>query len=312
MRTSCLVNNYNYATYIGEAIGSILSQTQPFDEIIVVDDGSTDDSLNIIAAAVEGRADVKVLAKSNGGQLSCFNEGFAAASGDLIFFLDADDLFTPRYLEHVLAFYERNAECDFLCCAVHEFGAHDSVKNYIDHFCEETGDIGFSLLKTLYGQKWIGSATSSLSMRRAVLEQFLPLPFTRDWMTNADDCLVYGASLVGARKFSLPEPLVKYRVHDANNWFGKSFSKSHKFKKRLKIKKMMQFIIDKNYCRGDLDALILREFRTVPHPDLETTRFYLGLLRRSRLFPDEKREIRNKIIRKYLKTRFGRLRPSKP
>ncbi len=305
MKTTCLVNNYNYAAYVGEALASIFAQTQPFDEIIIVDDGSTDDSLEVIASAVDGRADVQVIAKSNEGQLSCFNEGYAAASGDLVFFLDADDLFTPRYLETVLQFYATHTDCDFLCCAVHEFGARDTVKNYIDNYCKVTGDIGFSLLRTLYGQKWIGSATSSLSITRAVLERFLPLPFTRDWITNADDCLVYGASLVGARKYCLPEPLVKYRIHEGNHWYGKARSKSYKFKKRLKIQQMMQYVINRNYYRGDLDALIMREFRTVPNLDLETTRFYLSLLRKSRLYPEKKRENRSKILRKYIKTRFA-------
>lgn len=311
MKTTCLINNYNYADYIGEAIESILAQTHPFDEIIVVDDGSTDGSLDVIGATAANRNEINVIAKNNEGQLSCFNEGFAAASGDLIFFLDSDDLYTPRYLKTALDFYEKNEACDFLCCAVHEFGDRDRVKNYIDHYCAETGDIGFSLLRTRYGKKFIGGATSCLSARRTILEQILPLPFTNDWDISADDCLVYGASLVGARKYCLPEPLVEYRVHAGNKWYDKSFSKSYQFKKRLKIEKVIQYIINKNHYGGDLDKLILREFRTVPNPDLETTRFYLNLLRKSKLYPAEKKEIRNKIIRKYLKTRFGALLPSK-
>lgn len=311
MKTTCLVNNYNYADFVGQAIDSVLAQTQPFDEIIIVDDGSTDGSLDVITAAVANRNDIHVIAKKNEGQLSCFNEGFAAAAGDLIFFLDADDLYTPRYLETAFDFYDKNKECDFLCCAVHEFGDHDTVRNFIDHYCEETGDIGFSLLRTLYGKKFIGGATSSLSAKRSILEQFLPLPFAHDWKISADDCLVYGTSLVGARKYCLPEPLVEYRVHAGNRWYDKSFSKSYQFKQRLKIEKLVQYIIDKNHYGGNLDKLILREFRTVPNPDLETTRFYLSLLRKSNLYPQEKREIRTKIIRKYLKTRFGTLLPSK-
>ena len=311
MKTTCLVNNYNYADFVGEAISSVLVQTKPFDEIIIVDDGSTDGSLDVITAAVANRSDINVIAKKNEGQLSCFNEGFAAATGDVIFFLDADDLYTPRYLETALDVYDKNKDCDFLCCAVHEFGDHDALKNFINHYCEETGDIGFSLLRTMYGKEFIGGATSSLSAKRPILEQFLPLPFAHDWKISADDCLVYGSSLVGARKYCLPEPLVEYRVHGGNKWYNKSFTKSYQFKKQLKIEKMMQYIIEKNHYGGELDKLILREFRTVPDPDLNTTRFYLSLLRKSKLYPEEKKEIRSKIIRKYLKMRFETLLPSK-
>ena len=71
MKTTCLVNNYNYADFVGEAISSVLVQTKPFDEIIIVDDGSTDGSLDVITAAVANRSDINVIAKKNEGQLSC-------------------------------------------------------------------------------------------------------------------------------------------------------------------------------------------------------------------------------------------------
>ena len=72
---------------------------------------------------------------------------------------------------------------------------------------------------------------------------------------------------------------------------------------------MMQYIIDKNHFNGNADDLILREFLTIPDPNLDDTRFFLGLLRNARLYPQDKRAIRNKIVRKYLKTRFGHLQP---
>src|SRR5215213_900396 len=90
---SVIIDNYNYGRFLREAIDSALGQTYPRVEVIVVDDGSTDDSRAVIAAY--GDRVVPVL-KENGGQASAFNAGFAASRGELICFLDADDTFMPE------------------------------------------------------------------------------------------------------------------------------------------------------------------------------------------------------------------------
>src|SRR5688500_10169891 len=89
---SVIINNYNYGRYLGAAIDSALAQTYPHTEVVVVDDGSTDDSRQVIAGY--GERVVPVL-KENGGQASAFNAGFAASRGDVVLFLDADDLLLP-------------------------------------------------------------------------------------------------------------------------------------------------------------------------------------------------------------------------
>ncbi|MGI9456162.1 MAG: glycosyltransferase family 2 protein, partial [Aeoliella sp.] len=107
MRTTCLVNNYNYRPYVGEAVDSALSQSVPFDEIIVVDDGSTDESLSFLRREYASERRVKIVAKANGGQLSAFDEGVRHATGDLVFFLDADDCYRPEYLREAAEIYEQ-------------------------------------------------------------------------------------------------------------------------------------------------------------------------------------------------------------
>ena len=83
-----LINNYNYAPFLREAIESALSQTYHPIEIIVVDDGSTDNSRAIISSY---GTKLTAIFKENGGQASAFNAGVAAGNGDLYFFLDSDD-----------------------------------------------------------------------------------------------------------------------------------------------------------------------------------------------------------------------------
>ena len=114
MKTTCLINNYNYGHYLAEAVNSVLNQTVKFDEIIIVDDASTDNSQETIAQLTR-ETNIKYIFKpKNQGQLSSFNEGFLAAMGDIIFFLDADDIYDSQYLEKSLDFYKKYSECDFL------------------------------------------------------------------------------------------------------------------------------------------------------------------------------------------------------
>src|SRR5438477_7484596 len=89
LRATCIITNYNYAAYLPQAVDSVLSQTTPFHEIIIVDDASTDDS-SIILAGLSKRAEtLKILRrKDNAGQLAAFETGITQSSGDIVFFLD--------------------------------------------------------------------------------------------------------------------------------------------------------------------------------------------------------------------------------
>src|SRR5882757_8265902 len=102
---SVIINNYNYGRFLGAAIGSALDQDHPAVEVVVVDDGSTDDSRAIIAGY--GDRLVAVL-KHNGGQGSAFNAGVAASRGEILCFLDADDWFLPGKLRRVVEVFSRH------------------------------------------------------------------------------------------------------------------------------------------------------------------------------------------------------------
>lgn len=97
MKVSIIIPCYNMQEYVGEAIQSALYQTYRDFEIIVVNDGSTDDSLSEIL-----KYKVAFINKENGGLAAARNSGIAAASGQLILPLDADDKLDPRYLERTV------------------------------------------------------------------------------------------------------------------------------------------------------------------------------------------------------------------
>jgi glycosyltransferase involved in cell wall biosynthesis len=119
MRITVLIATYNRADLVGEAVESVLAQTRPADEIIVIDDGSTDGTAARLAA-FEGR--IRVIAKANGGVSSARNAGLAAATGDWVTFLDDDDVWTPGRL----AILERDAKG-----AAPEIAAHLANVRYV-------------------------------------------------------------------------------------------------------------------------------------------------------------------------------------
>lgn len=100
-RFSVIVPLYNKEPYIEKALGSVLSQTFKDYEIIVVNDGSTDDSLSVAQGVLEGVGNVRIINQQNSGVSTARNNGIAAANGDYICFLDADDWWEPTFLEEM-------------------------------------------------------------------------------------------------------------------------------------------------------------------------------------------------------------------
>lgn len=103
-RISVIVPAYNAEQFIGQTLRSVLDQTRPADEIIVVDDGSTDRTPEV-ARLVD--ADIRIIEQANAGVCAARNWGVAQSSGDLLAFLDADDLWAPRKLETQLGIFDR-------------------------------------------------------------------------------------------------------------------------------------------------------------------------------------------------------------
>ena len=211
-----LINNYNYARFLRQAIDSALNQTYSNIEVVVVDDGSTDDSREILSSY--GDKIVSVL-KENGGQASAFNAGIAASRGEIICMLDADDFFQPDKVAQVIP--------------------HSKPGSLLYHRLRiEPGsditprEIAPPLDYCVYAQRYgfvpyMASPTSGLVFRRDLALRLIPLP-TEGVRLSADDFVIRGAALIG-EVLGIPDVLGTYRIHGENGWCGKSRLKPPEF-----------------------------------------------------------------------------------
>jgi glycosyltransferase involved in cell wall biosynthesis len=128
MKISVVIPVYNGAKYLPKAIASVARQTLPADEIIIIDDGSTDNSAMLIAELAK-EYPLNFFQKGNGGQSSARNYGVRVSKGELIAFLDQDDVWYPNHLaELVQPFYENlYPETGWVYSTVDEIGENDEL-----------------------------------------------------------------------------------------------------------------------------------------------------------------------------------------
>lgn len=257
MKVSVLINNYNYQDYVIDAVNSALEQSRVPDEIIVIDDGSSDESVVRLKQKFANHPIVKLVFKENAGQLSCFNQGFQRATGDLVFFLDSDDLYKPDYLKQAIDFYECHPECDFLICDFERIGQSSGCR--ADYRYDR--DLGKSAIAALYRYRWVGAITTTLSVRREILEKVLPVPFLTDWINGAESCLIYGASIVGAHKFYCSQSLIQYRLHGTNDHFTRQ-GRVDKIRRERLFKLFTERTGDSDISQKQADI----EFNTIEKP----------------------------------------------
>ena len=99
VRFSVIIPLYNKEAYIEQTLGSVLAQTYPFFEVIIVDDGSSDASLQIVNGITDSR--IRVISQVNSGVATARNRGVKEAKENYVAFMDADDFWAPNYLERI-------------------------------------------------------------------------------------------------------------------------------------------------------------------------------------------------------------------
>jgi glycosyltransferase involved in cell wall biosynthesis len=207
---SIIIPAYNAADYLKEAVDSALAQTYENCEIIVVDDGSTDETKKVLEPYVE-KNKIKYVYQQNKGLSGARNTGIRESTGNYVALLDADDLFLPTKIERQVDYLEKNVACDVSYCDLYHFwdGEPDKLLklNYLYYS-------GKDVFPNLLARSFIAPVT--VLFRRNVFERFGY--FDESIRQYAEDFEFWlRLSYRGANICFLPEILAKLRLRKEGN-----------------------------------------------------------------------------------------------
>jgi glycosyltransferase involved in cell wall biosynthesis len=199
-----IVPVFDAERFLAAALDSILAQTRPADEIVVVDDGSRDGSAEIAHDYAARTPALRVLHQANAGPAGARNTGIAAARGEMLALHDADDMMAPDRLERQLAWFASTPSTDIVV------GTEDIVVE------AEAGAIADNMVRALPG--WRGHERGlhlmSMMARADVFERFGP--FDPSYLV-AEDTEWFARAVAGHAEILYVDDLVTYRrVHDRN------------------------------------------------------------------------------------------------
>jgi hypothetical protein len=209
-----VIDNYNYGRFLPYAIDSALAQTHERVNLIVVDDGSTDDSRRILSD-YEDR--VTLVLKENGGHASAFNAGMARCKGDVVIFLDADDVLRPEAAARAAAAFAadgRVVKVQSRMEVVDRGGRPTGAVKPPRHLPMPNGDVREAELAFPFDLPWV--PTSANAFRVEAIQRILPIPEDAFRMC-AERYLVHLIALLGP-VVSLDEIGASYRMHGGNHY----------------------------------------------------------------------------------------------
>ncbi len=202
---SVILPAYNAARFIGAAIDSVLAQTYSRFELIVVDDGSTDHTASIL----RGYGDrVRYIYQRNARQAAARNKGLRHATGELMAFIDADDIWLPQKLEKQVALFRQNPDLGLVYCSLREIDVEGKPLRDL------RADLrGYVLERVLLGKFSGGGGGSTSLIPRRVLET------VGDFDINLPPCEDTDLLWRIASRYPIDyvdEVLVLYRFHGSN------------------------------------------------------------------------------------------------
>ena len=223
LSASVVITNHNYGRFLGECIESALTQTRPAGEVIVIDDGSTDDSPKVLKSFGDR---IRVDRTENRGQAASLARGIEQSSGDVVCLLDADDVWYPEKVERVLEIMGRHPRVQW-------------VRHALDVVDADRRPVGATLPAMSRDalvpprpqpiiERTVTAATSGLSVRSDMARRGLPYSArvahhtTRDasFSWDADAYLLARLTVLGAWGYSLADALGQYRRHGAQQFAG--------------------------------------------------------------------------------------------
>ncbi len=206
-----MITNYNYAEYVREAVDSALGQDHPHVRVVVIDDGSTDGSPQLLAEYGEA---IDLVLDDNRGQVSALNAGFARCRGDVVIFLDADDVLAPstaRLAATALAAKSDAARAQFRMALIDAEGRSLGITR--PNRPPPSGDLRRAELAFPFDLPWV--AMSGNAYRTSALRRIMPIPKPGEEHWFVDVYLVHMTTLLGS-VVSRADVGAFYRVHGRN------------------------------------------------------------------------------------------------
>jgi glycosyltransferase involved in cell wall biosynthesis len=172
---SVLITCYNYARYVGRAIESVLNQSYRAVEVVVCDDGSTDNSADVIQRYVGSDQRVTVVRQANAGQPAAHGAAYRHSRGDILCILDADDTFAPHKVDTLVRCFRNDSRVGYV---IHPLIMVDAEDRYIQPVtlldCFEEGFVADKIIRR--GGRWRSMTASGISFRRELAPYVHPVP----------------------------------------------------------------------------------------------------------------------------------------
>lgn len=236
---SVVIPTYNYGRFIREALESVFRQTLKPDQVIVVDDGSSDDTEQLVR---EFGGKVRYIKQENAGVSAARNRGVREWSGELIAFLDADDIWEPTKLEKQAAKFASDPRIGLVHCGMRQFDSESGL-TISENLDGGSGEVWKNLL-LWDGPGIIGPGGTIMVPRKAFDEVGgfdTRMKVGEDWDFCYRIARLYLVAFVD-------EPLVNYRVH--------SFAAHHNVSA---METGMGLFYEKAFAKGDPEVLGLRD-----------------------------------------------------
>ncbi len=216
---SVIIPSYNHEKYIKTAIESVLNQSYSDLELIIIDDGSKDNSKEIINTYTDTR--IRTIFQENRGAHAAINKGMQIAKGEFFTILNSDDFYSPKRLEKCLRIFDSKPEIDFISTWINIIDNNDKILGVKKawqnmepwpisdktHTFAKSGDYTLNALMANFV-----ATTSNMIFKRTVFEQLggmRNLRFSHDWDFLLRVCHKF-------KPYNLEEPLVNYRIHGNN------------------------------------------------------------------------------------------------
>lgn len=205
---SIIIPCYNSELFISETLDSIVMQNYTNIEVIVVNDGSTDKSVNIIES-FKTKLNLSVIHQENEGVSSARNNGFKISNGEFIMFLDADDILEPHFINERVDFFKKNKEVNCLGSRILVFDSYS--KNIIRENYSIISDIKANVLSYV---PFTSTVPSSYMFRRLVFSDDSEL-FNVKLQSTADRFFIIKYSdVITANNITSNDASLLYRIHE--------------------------------------------------------------------------------------------------